>query len=226
MSVLLPTSTMIASLPLSARTSSTHFEIWLNELRSGKLGDLREEKQTFLTGDIIDNDSDARVANVGGNERAETLLACSVPQLQTHLRKACNFIWKLIKRSFLQWNYEPFCPRGTSSWRGSRCQSWPGRSSRTSRTWSAWWSRFCPLEEISFLSKTTEDAPQCNTKKLYIANSLRFGLLIPTFLDYPFSFSPTSILYPLLKWVVQAWNFSTIIAARLQLQNLKKPNLG
>jgi hypothetical protein len=35
-SVLLPTSTMMTSLPRSARTSSTHLDVFWNEARSGR----------------------------------------------------------------------------------------------------------------------------------------------------------------------------------------------
>lgn len=37
-----------------------------------------------LTGDVIDDDGDGRVANIARYQGAEALLASRVPQLQTH----------------------------------------------------------------------------------------------------------------------------------------------
>lgn len=39
-----------------------------------------------LTGDVIDHHSNSGVSDVAGNEAAEALLPCSVPQLEPNLR--------------------------------------------------------------------------------------------------------------------------------------------
>lgn len=99
-SVLLPTMTMITSLPRSARTSSTHLVVFMKEVRSaqgerrgrgrggGKAGSAAISPQIHqckrLTRDVVHDYCHAGIANVGRNERTESLLSRGVPELKAH----------------------------------------------------------------------------------------------------------------------------------------------
>jgi hypothetical protein len=80
----------MTSLPRSARTSSTHFEVFINEVRSETrrsivscVGLLRERhRERNVTGDVVYDDCDARVADVTRNQTPETLLTGRVPELE------------------------------------------------------------------------------------------------------------------------------------------------
>lgn len=80
-SVLLPTSTMITSLPRSARTSSTHFDVFWNEARS--IFPSRQFHASSLslrlgpwplTRNVVHHHRHRRVANVRRDQRSESFL--------------------------------------------------------------------------------------------------------------------------------------------------------
>ena len=89
-SVLFPTRIMTTSFPLSARTSSSHFLVFLKESRTRS-----QWERDRHTGQIIDNDSNVRIANVTGNQTSKSprtistterdlLLTSSIPKLETN----------------------------------------------------------------------------------------------------------------------------------------------
>jgi hypothetical protein len=82
-SVLLPTRTMITSLPRSERTSSIQRRVCSNVLASvSRVSCVLRRIGRWRTCDVVDNHGNARVANVRRYERAEPLLTGRIPELE------------------------------------------------------------------------------------------------------------------------------------------------
>lgn len=86
-SVLLPTRAMMTWLPLSARTSSIHLEVLINDCLSASLQELLSTEDRTrqvswsksYTCYVIDNDSNRRISDITWYQAFESLLSSRVP---------------------------------------------------------------------------------------------------------------------------------------------------
>lgn len=123
-SVLLPTSMMMTSLPLSVLTSSIHLQVCWKEFTSVEAMIFfffmfrcmlfiyihilynGENVIFLLTCNVIDDHSYCRVTYVTWDEASETLLSSCVPQLKSHLRTDTHRTAH-IRRLFQHASYVP-----------------------------------------------------------------------------------------------------------------------